>query len=107
MENCQNIRDLANTNLASLAAYGVTAAKLTAWQTAITAFSGRMGKPRRGEGENFLWDVFPALPLRVNTGLISFTPSAYLNSRSPHGTGSSSQIFWMTVSLVFSSASAS
>ena len=47
VENCQNIHDAANTNLAALAAYGVTAAKLTALQTAITAFSGLMGKPRQ------------------------------------------------------------
>ena len=47
VEDCQNIHDAATTNLAALAAYGVTAAKLTALQTAITAFSGLMGKPRQ------------------------------------------------------------
>jgi hypothetical protein len=33
--------------------------------------------------------------------------SGFLILHSPHGTGSSSKIFWMTVSLVFSPASAS
>src|SRR5674476_127808 len=38
---------------------------------------------------------------RTNTGLISFTPTAYLNSPSPPGTGSLSKIFWMTVRWFF------
>lgn len=46
-ENCQNIHDVANTSLASLASYGVTAAKLTALQTAITAFNTALGKVKQ------------------------------------------------------------
>jgi len=43
-EDCQNIHDLASTNLAALAGYGVTAATLTALQTAIAAFNTSIGK---------------------------------------------------------------
>jgi Nucleotidyl transferase len=42
----QNIHDLANTNLASLAAYGITTAKLTALQAAIDGFKAIVTKPR-------------------------------------------------------------
>ena len=46
IKDCQNIHDLANTNLASLGSYGVTAAKLTALQAAIDAFKAIVSKPR-------------------------------------------------------------
>ena len=46
IKDCQNIHDLANTNLASLGNYGVTAAKLTALQAAIDAFKAIATKPR-------------------------------------------------------------
>jgi hypothetical protein len=46
IKDCQNIHDLANTNIASLAAYGITAAKLTALQAAIDAFKAIATKPR-------------------------------------------------------------
>jgi len=46
IKDCQNIHDLANTNLASLAAYGITAAKLTALQALIDAFKAIVSKPR-------------------------------------------------------------
>jgi hypothetical protein len=39
--------------------------------------------------------------------VVASNHSGFLILPSPHGTGSSSKIFWMTVSLVFSSASAS
>jgi len=38
IKDCQNIHDLANTDLASLGAYGITAAKLTALQANIDGF---------------------------------------------------------------------
>ncbi len=74
VEHCQNIHDLANTNLASLAAYGVTAAKLTALQTTITAFSGLMGKPRQTIATSKtvtqqLGDAFDAADLALNEEL--------------------------------------
>ncbi|MGA2030321.1 MAG: hypothetical protein ABSG87_09650, partial [Verrucomicrobiota bacterium] len=43
---CQNIYDTANTNLASLANYGVTAAKMTAFNGAIAAFNLLISAPR-------------------------------------------------------------
>jgi len=46
IKDCQNIHDLANANLASLAAYGITAAKLTALQAAIDGFKAIVSKPR-------------------------------------------------------------
>jgi flagellar hook-associated protein FlgK len=46
IKDCQNIHDLANTNLASLGSYGVTAAKLTALQAAIDGFKAIVSKPR-------------------------------------------------------------
>ncbi|SRR5581483_4010412 len=46
VKDCQNIHDLANTNIAGLGNYGVTAAKLTALQAAIDAFSAIVSKPR-------------------------------------------------------------
>lgn len=74
VENCQNIHDAANTSLAALAAYGVTAAKLAALQTAITAFSGLMGKPRQtiATGKTVtqqLGDAFDAADLALNEEL--------------------------------------
>jgi hypothetical protein len=47
VEHCQNIHDLANTNLAALATYGITAAKLTGLQTVIATFDGLKGLPRQ------------------------------------------------------------
>ncbi len=46
IKDCQNVHDLANTNLASLAAYGITAAKLTALQANIDGFKAIVSKPR-------------------------------------------------------------
>jgi hypothetical protein len=43
---CRNIHDLATANLAALADYGVTAAKLTELQTAVDAFAEAAPKPR-------------------------------------------------------------
>jgi hypothetical protein len=45
-DNCQNIYTTANTNIANLAAYGVTAAKLTALTNAIAAYNLLISKPR-------------------------------------------------------------
>lgn len=45
-ERCQNISAAANTNIANLAAYGVTAAKLTALNAAIAAYNLLISKPR-------------------------------------------------------------
>jgi hypothetical protein len=45
-DNCQNICATANANLALLADYGVTAAKLTALTAAIAAYNGIISKPR-------------------------------------------------------------
>ena len=46
IKDCQNIHDLANTNLASLGAYGITAAKLTALQAVIDGYKAIVTKPR-------------------------------------------------------------
>jgi len=46
IKDCQNIHDLANTNLASLAAYGITAAKLTDLQAVIDGYKAIVTKPR-------------------------------------------------------------
>lgn len=43
---CQNIHDLGAANVAALADYGITAAKLTELQTAIDAFAEAAPKPR-------------------------------------------------------------
>jgi hypothetical protein len=50
---CQNICNTANTNLASLANYGVTAAKLTVLNSAIAAFNLLISAPRdtRAQGK--------------------------------------------------------
>jgi len=45
-DNCQNIYTIANTNLANLANYGVTAAKLTVLTNAIAAYNLLISKPR-------------------------------------------------------------
>ena len=45
-DNCQNIYTTANTNIANLAPYGVTAAKLTALTNAIAAYNLLISKPR-------------------------------------------------------------
>ncbi len=47
-DRCQVIYDSANTNVAALATYGVTAAILTTLQTAITNFNAAIPKPRIG-----------------------------------------------------------
>ena len=46
IKDCQNIHDLANGNLAALAPFGVTAAKLTALQATVDAFNAIVSKPR-------------------------------------------------------------
>ncbi len=43
---CSNIHDALNTNVAALANYGVTAATVTAFQAAITAFDAKIATPR-------------------------------------------------------------
>jgi hypothetical protein len=43
---CLNIHDAANANLAALAAYGITAATLTAFNNAITNYSAAVPSPR-------------------------------------------------------------
>jgi hypothetical protein len=52
-DNCQNIYTIANANLANLATYGVTAAKLTALTNAIAAYNLLISKPRdtRAQGK--------------------------------------------------------
>ena len=52
-ERCQNIYAAANTNLTSLASYGITAAKLTAFSAAIAAYNLLVSKPRdtRAQGK--------------------------------------------------------
>ena len=45
-DNCQNIEAAANANIANLASYGVTAAKVTALNNAIAAFNLLISKPR-------------------------------------------------------------
>ena len=53
LERCQNVYAAANTNIASLASYGVTAAKLIAFNAAIAAFNLLISKPRdtRAQGK--------------------------------------------------------
>jgi hypothetical protein len=53
VERCQNVYAAANTNIASLAPYGVTAAKLAALNAAIAAFNLLISKPRdtRAQGK--------------------------------------------------------
>jgi len=46
IKDCQNVHDLANTNIASLANYGITAVKLTALQAVIDAYKAIVTKPR-------------------------------------------------------------
>ena len=46
IKDCQNIHDLANTNLASLGNYGLTTTKLTSLQAAIDGFKAVVSKPR-------------------------------------------------------------
>ena len=46
IKDCQNIHDLANTNIASLGAYGITAAKLTALQANIDGLKAIVTRPR-------------------------------------------------------------
>ena len=47
-DRCKLIWDRGNTNVAALATYGVTAAMLTALQTAITAFDAAIPQPTVG-----------------------------------------------------------
>jgi uncharacterized protein YyaL (SSP411 family) len=46
VQTAERIRDAANTNVAALADYGVTAAEVTALSNAITAFSAMKAAPR-------------------------------------------------------------
>ena len=46
-EKCQQVHDAANANVANLANYGVTAAKITALQQAITAYKAIIESPRQ------------------------------------------------------------
>jgi len=46
IKDSQNVHDLANTNIASLANYGITAAKLTALQANIDGYKAIVTKPR-------------------------------------------------------------
>jgi hypothetical protein len=52
-DRCQNIANTANTNIASLTNYGVTAAKVTALTNAIATYSLLISKPRdtRAQGK--------------------------------------------------------
>jgi hypothetical protein len=52
-DNCQNIVTTANANIANLANYGVTAAKVTALTNAIAAYNLLISKPRdtRAQGK--------------------------------------------------------
>lgn len=73
-EDCQNIHDIAETNLANLANFGVTAAKLTTLQTAIDAFNAIIQKPRQtiAQGKTVtqqLSDEFTATDLTLDEGL--------------------------------------
>ena len=43
---CSNIHDALNTNVTALANYGVTAATVTSFQTAIDAFNAKISTPR-------------------------------------------------------------
>jgi hypothetical protein len=58
-ERCQNVSAAANTNLANLASYGVTAAKLTALNGAIGAYNLLISKPRdtRAQGKTITGNV--------------------------------------------------
>jgi len=58
-DNCQNITTTANANLASLASYGITAAKLTALNGAIAAYNLLISKPRdtRAQGKTITGNV--------------------------------------------------
>jgi hypothetical protein len=63
---CQVVRDNANTNVGALAAYGVTAAMLTALQTSISNLSAALPKNRVGttdseEATNLLVTYFKTL----------------------------------------------
>jgi hypothetical protein len=58
-ERCQNVSAAANTNIANLASYGVTAAKLTALNGAIGAYNLLISKPRdtRAQGKTITGNV--------------------------------------------------
>lgn len=58
-ERCQNVSAAANTNIANLASYGVTAAKLTALNAAIAAYNLLISKPRdtRAQGKTITGNV--------------------------------------------------
>jgi hypothetical protein len=100
----QVIHDSANTNIAALATYGVTAAILTTMQTAITNFSGAIPKGRVGttDGEqstqqlatlfNTLktnWAKIDKLVAMVQTAQPNFYQE-YLNVRKVISTGNGS-----------------
>jgi len=58
-DNCQNISTIANSNLASLAGYGVTADKLMALNGAIAAYNLLISKPRdtRVQGKTITFNL--------------------------------------------------
>ena len=66
VSSCQVIRDNANTNVAALATYGVTAAIITTLQTSITNFNntipkGRVDTTDSGEATQLLVSLFKTL----------------------------------------------
>jgi len=66
VSSCQVIRDNANTNVAALATYGVTAAIITTLQTSITNFNnsipkGRVDTTDSGEATKLLATLFKTL----------------------------------------------
>lgn len=104
ISSCQVIHDNANTNVAALATYGVTAAMITTLQTNINNLSGALPKGRVGETDseeatNLLatyfntlktnWKKIDTLVKMVQTSQPSFY-NEYLNVRKiiPTGVGS-------------------
>ena len=104
ISSCQVIHDNANTNVAALATYGITAAMITTMQTNINNLSGALPKGRVGETDseeatNLLatyfktlktnWAKIDTLVKMVQTSQPSFY-NEYLNVRKiiPTGVGS-------------------
>jgi hypothetical protein len=58
-ERCQNIYDAANANIASLASYGITAAKLAVLGNAIAAYNALITAPRemRAQGKTITGNI--------------------------------------------------
>jgi hypothetical protein len=52
---CQNIHDLANTNIAALALYGITAATLTSFQSAIDSYTTAIPAPRNAVSQRVVY----------------------------------------------------